>query len=224
MRLRDLPAEERPRERLLQRGAGSLSDGELVAVVLRTGRRGASAVEVAREVLEACGGLVGLVRADSAALPRAGLGPAKRAVLLAALEIGRRAARADVPDRDLLREPSAVARYLSVRYAAADQEVMGALYLDTRHRLIAEGELFRGALSRATVEPRPILKQGLLVGAAALLLFHTHPSGDPTPSAEDLAFTRRMAEAGEVVGVRLLDHLILGSARRWLSLRQRGAW
>jgi DNA repair protein RadC len=117
-----------------------------------------------------------------------------------------------------------VARYLCLRYGRSDQEIMGALFLDSRHRLISESELFRGTLARASVEPRPVLKEGLLRGAAALLLFHTHPSGDPTPSAEDLAFTRRMAEAGEVIGIRLLDHLILGSASRWISLRQRGAW
>lgn len=208
----------------MTRGAASLCDAELVAVLLGTGGRGVSALDLARSLIDDCGGLAGLVKAEASVLRRHGLGPAKTASLLAAVEIGRRAARAEVPVRELLREPSAVARYLALRYGTPDQEVMGALYLDTRHRLIAEGELFRGALNRATVEPRPILKQGLLVGAAALLLFHTHPSGDPTPSAEDLAFTRRMAEAGEVVGVRLLDHLILGSARRWLSLRQRGAW
>ena len=122
-----------------------------------------------------------------------------------------------------LSEPDAVARYLSMRYGCPDQEVMGALFLDARQRLLGESEHFRGTLSRAAVEPRPILKEGLLQGAAALLLFHTHPSGDPSPSAEDLAFTRRMSKAGEVVGIRLLDHLILGSGSRWLSLRQRGA-
>ncbi len=101
---------------------------------------------------------------------------------------------------------------------------MGALYLDTRNRLLAEHEFFRGTLSRAAVEPRAILKHGLLCDAAGFLLFHTHPSGDPSPSAEDLAFTRRIAEAGELVGVRLVDHLILGSGERWVSLKQRGAW
>jgi DNA repair protein RadC len=101
---------------------------------------------------------------------------------------------------------------------------MGALFLDTRNRLLAESEVYRGTLNRAAVEPRGLLKEALLRGAAGLVLFHTHPSGDPSPSAEDLAFTRRLAEAGELVGVRLVDHLILGSAGRWVSLRQRGAW
>ena len=104
------------------------------------------------------------------------------------------------------------------------QEVMGALYLDTRNRLLAEREIFRGTLNRAAVEPRPILRQGLALSAAGVILYHTHPSGDPAPSAEDLAFTRRIAEAGEVVGVRLVDHLIICPGERWVSLRQRGAW
>jgi DNA repair protein RadC len=222
--LSHVPLEERPRERLLVRGSRSVSDAELVAILLRSGSRRASAVELARGLLEGCGGLLGLVRADADALRRSGLGDAMSATVLAAVEIGRRVARAELPLEDPLREPAVVARYLCLRYGRSDQEIMGALFLDSRHRLIGESELFRGTLARASVEPRPILKEGLLRGAAALLLFHTHPSGDPTPSAEDLAFTRRMAEAGEVVGIRLLDHLILGSASRWVSLRQRGAW
>ncbi|HVS10424.1 MAG TPA: DNA repair protein RadC [Planctomycetota bacterium] len=222
--LSHVPLEERPRERLLERGTRSVSDAELVAILIRSGSRRASAVELARGLIEGCGGLPGLARADASALRRSGLGAATSAAVLAAVEIGRRVARAELPLEDPLREPAVVARYLTLRYGRTDQEIMGALFLDSRHRLIAESELFRGTLARASVEPRPILKEGLLRGAAALLLFHTHPSGDPTPSAEDLAFTRRMAEAGEVVGIRLLDHLILGSASRFTSLRQRGAW
>lgn len=101
---------------------------------------------------------------------------------------------------------------------------MGALFLDTRNRLIQDNEIFRGTLNRAAVEPRAILKQGLLRNAAGFVLFHTHPSGDPSPSAEDLAFTRRMANAGEVVGLRLVDHLIIGGGGRWVSLKKRGGW
>jgi DNA repair protein RadC len=152
------------------------------------------------------------------------LGDAKAAGLLAALELARRLARAQLPDRDLLSHPAAVSRYLLLRYGERDQEVMGALYLDTRHRLLGERELFRGTLDRAAVEPRAILKQALLVSAAGVLLFHTHPSGDPSPSAEDLAFTRRLADAGELLGIRLVDHLILGGQERWVSLRANGGW
>ena len=217
------PADERPRERLLRRGAATLSDAELVAVILRTGVRGTTALEAARGLLERCGGLRGLLSASSALRCR-GLGDAKISSLVAAVELGRRLARTDLPNRQPLREPAAVARYLWLRYSRPGQEVMGALFLDSRHRLVADQELFRGTLDRASVEPRQILKQGLLCDACFLVLFHTHPSGDPAPSAEDLCFTRRMSDAGEIVGIRLLDHLILGTARRWLSLKERGAW
>jgi len=222
--IRELPADERPRERLLAQGARALGDAELVALLVRTGRPGASALDVAREVLAGVGGLAGLAATGAPALLRKGLGGAKAATLLAAVEIGRRLARTEPVERAPLAHPAAVASYLALRYGLRDQEVMGALYLDTRHRLLAERELYRGTLNRAAVEPRQVLKEGLLHGAAGCILFHTHPSGDPSPSAEDLAFTRRMADAGEVVGIRLIDHLILGTVGRWTSLRERGAW
>lgn len=222
--IRELPPEERPRERLLVSGEAALSDAELLAVLLRTGRRGASALDLARELLREAGGLEGLPGLAPLALRRRGVGPAKAAAVRAAVELGRRLARAQLPERDPLGHPAAVARYLALRYGLPDQEVMGALYVDTRNRLLGERELFRGTLSRAAAEPRAILKEGLLRGAAGVILFHTHPSGDPSPSAEDLAFTRRLSEAGEVVGLRLVDHLVLGPSGAWVSLRQRGAW
>ena len=220
--IRELPADERPRERLLRTGGSALGDAELVAVLLRTGRRGESALAVARELLRSVGGLAGLATAPTAAMVRRGLGAAKAASLLAAVEIGRRLAGTEVAERAPLGNASTVARYLTLRFATLDQEVMGALFLDTRNRLIAERELFRGALARAVAEPRRILREGLLLGAAGCIVFHTHPSGDPSPSAEDLAFTRRLREAGETVGLRLVDHLVLGSVGRWVSLRERG--
>jgi DNA repair protein RadC len=222
--IREIPAHDRPRERLLREGGGALADAELLAVLLRTGCAGASALDLGRELLTAAGGLAGLATLDPGALRRRGLGAAKAAGLLAAVELSRRLARAELPDRLPLAHPEAVARYLLLRYAERDQEVMGALFLDVRNRLLGEAELFRGTLARAAVEPRAILKQALLRSAAGVLLFHTHPSGDPSPSAEDLAFTRRLAEAGELLGVRLLDHLVLGSGHRWVSLSRRGGW
>lgn len=222
--LRELDPDERPRERLLRHGGEVLADSELVAVVLGTGRRGHSAVDLARDVLDECGGLVGLLGAGPQSLRCNGLGPAKAAALLAAVELGRRLARARLPRRHPLDRPSAVADYLALRYARGDQEVMGVLYLDTRQRLMGECEIFRGTLNRAAAEPRSILKRGLLQDAAGFVLFHTHPSGDPTPSAEDLSFTRRVAQAGDIVGVRLVDHLILGGGGRWVSLRKQEAW
>lgn len=222
--LKQLPPEDRPREKLLIAGGSALSDAELVAVLLRTGRPGMSAIEMGQQLLAERGGLGGLLLADASALQRRGLGEAKAAALLAAIELGRRLARVRMPRRDLLDRPDAVVDYLYLRYAQLDQEVMGALYLDVRNRLIAESDIYRGTLNRTAVEPRAILKEGLLRSASSFVLFHTHPSGDPSPSSDDLTFTRRLAEAGELLGVRLLDHLIVGSTGRWVSLGRRGAW
>jgi DNA repair protein RadC len=222
--IKETPFDERPRERLHEHGSTILSDAELVALLLRTGTPVRGVMEIAREVVRDNGGLVGLLDARKEDLVREGLGEAKAATILAAIEIGRRLARRDVPDRQPLARPAAMASYLALRYRVRDQEVMGAVFLDVRNRLLAEKEIFRGTLCRAAVEPRVILKEGLLQGASSVVLFHTHPSGDPSPSLEDLAFTRRMAEAGDAVGIQLADHLILGSTGRWVSLKERGAW
>jgi DNA repair protein RadC len=220
--LRELPPDERPRERLLQNGSSALSDAELLAVLLRTGRRGQSVLDLARDLLESSQGLNGLLGTGPLLLKKAGLGPAKVAAVLAAVELARRFTKARMADRALLQDPQSVASYLELRYSLKGQEVMGALYLDTRNRLIGEKELYRGTLSRAAVEPRAILKEGLLRDAAGVVLFHTHPSGDPSPSTEDLGFTRRMVDASELVGLHLIDHLVLGAGGAWTSLRRQG--
>ena len=210
-----------PLERLRCLGQDALSDVELIALLLREGQRGATALEIAREVTSRVAGLLGLAQLDAALIRD--LGEANAAALLAAVELSKRLARAEMIRREVLDRPESVARYLTLRYGHHDQEIMGALYLDVRNRLIAEREIFRGTLSRAAVEPRAILKEGLLRSAFGFILFHTHPSGDPSPSTEDLTFTRRVADAGELLGVRLLDHMILGGSR-WVSLGRRGAW
>jgi DNA repair protein RadC len=148
----------------------------------------------------------------------------RTATVLAAVELARRVAKAELPARLDMGNPEAVARYLVLRHSQDDQEVMGALYLDVRNRLLGEVELYRGTIARCTCEPRAVLKEALLKGAVGVVLWHNHPSGDPSPSAEDLAFTRRVADAGELLGIRLLDHLVLGSGMRWVSLRRRGGW
>ena len=222
--IREMPEDERPRERLVAVGSAALSDAELVALLLRSGHPGCSALQMAGSLLHEHGGLAGLVGVPVTGLRRFGLGDAKAAALLAAVELGRRLARQQLPARQPLARPAEVARYLVLRYQQRDQEVMGALFLDVRHCLIGDREIFRGTLHRAAVEPREILKECLSRGAAGFALFHTHPSGDPTPSAEDVMFTRRMAEAAAVVGVELVDHLVLGATGRWVSLRERGAW
>ena len=215
---------ERPHQRLLRQGAAALSDRELLAVLLGSGLRGEASLEVAARVLRCHGGLGGLGTSSAEVLGRLALGPTVSAILLAAVELASRLARAGLPARRPLSHPQAVASYLGLKYRAPGQEIMGALFLDTRQRLIGEKEIYRGTLNRAAVEPRAVLKEGLLRDAAGFLLFHTHPSGDPSPSAEDLAFTRRIAQSGDLIGLRLVDHLILGSGKDWISLRQRGGW
>ncbi|HEV7516189.1 MAG TPA: DNA repair protein RadC [Thermoanaerobaculia bacterium] len=222
--IRELPETERPRERLLDQGSGALSDAELIAVLLRTGKVGCSALQMARELLSETAGLGGLLGLSAPALRRSGLGPAKVAALLAAIEIGRRLAREEIGERESIAGPRDVARYLALRYQVRDQEVMGALFLDSRKRLLGEREIYRGTLDRSVVEPREVLKECLLRGAFAVVLFHTHPSGDPSPSGEDLYFTQRMQQATDVIGVQLVDHLVLGSSGRFVSLLGKSAW
>jgi DNA repair protein RadC len=221
MLIRDLPPEDRPRGRLLENGSQALSDTELVSILLGSGRPRASAIDVAREVLRGCGGIAGLVGRSPEALRCRGIGEAKSATLVAAVELGRRMARATLPEREPLQAIEAVAEYLALRYARPGQEVVGAMYVDRKQRVVGECEHFRGTLSRAAVEPRPFLRECLLRNATGFLLFHTHPSGNPAPSLEDLTFTRHVAAACEVVGVRLLDHLIVGSPTHWVSLKRR---
>lgn len=220
----EAPADLRPRERLLTGGAQALSDAELLAVVLRNGRPGRSALELASDLLIEAGGVRGLAGACYDRLRRPGVGRAKVAAVLAATELACRMAAAEVPERRLLSHPDKVARWLDLRYGHLGQEVIGAFFCNVRHRLLAERELFRGTLNRAAVEPREVLREGLVRGTAAVLLYPIHPSGDPSPSRDDLLFTRRMSRAGEVVGVQLVDHLIVASGGRWVSLREQGGW
>ncbi len=227
--LREMPSGQRPRERLLAHGAGVLTDCELIAILLRTGHRGCSVLDLAYDLLyderRGLGGLPALallVEHDLPSLHRKGLGDAKAATILAAVELSRRLARAQIPERRPLGDMVGVARYLNLRYARRDQEVMGAIYVDVRGRVISEREHFVGSLDRASVEPRVVLKEALRLGAPAAVVFHNHPSGDPDPSREDLAFTRRLARAGAAVGIELVDHLVLGGGGRWVSMRERG--
>lgn len=202
------------RDRLLQNSKdANVTDRELLRLIA-----GPAACDY---IAEPGRSLASLLMADPAELA---VPEQETVALLATREILRRISLLEIPEREPLGHPAAVARYLALRFWKVDQEVMGALYLDTRNRLVAEAELFRGTLNRAAAEPRAILKEGLLRGAAGVILFHTHPSGDPSPSAEDLAFTRHLSEAGDIVGVRLVDHLTVGGPTRWISLRQRNAW
>ncbi len=208
----------RPRDRLLRQGPGSLTDAELIAVLMRAGRSGVPSEEIAEDLIREAGGLESLFKADRRLLKQYGATDSKAATLLAAHELACRVLRKDVRRR-LIRDPSKAVDYLMMRYGIPDQEVLGALYLDFRNNLVAEQEIFRGTICRAAVEPRQILKLALHYKAASVIVWHTHPGGDPSPSTEDRDFTLRLAKAGELLGVRLVDHLILGDRGEWESLR-----
>ena len=212
---------ERLPDRLLRDGPRSLSDAELVAVLLHSTCRDGSAPDLAHELLRDLGGLAGLGEVDEHLIDREGFGPVRAAVLLAVRELAARFGRARLIGREVLDRPAAVASYVALRYGGTDQEVLGVLFLDRRQRLITERELYRGTMTKITVEPRQVLKAALRHNAATITLFHTHPSTDPTPSAEDVAFTHRMASVCRLVGVRLADHLVVGGLGRWVSLVQR---
>jgi DNA repair protein RadC len=205
------PLEERPQERLLQKGAPALSDAELLALLLRTGGRGLSAVELARQVqarVEQAGGWDQLGAGGLMRLP--GLGPAKAAVLLAAVEMGRRgAAAASVPGARILTSRQAW-ELCRVEMEACLQENLMVLALDAKHHLLGRKRVSVGTLTQSLVHPREVFRPALEWNAAAVLVAHNHPSGDPTPSAEDHQVTRRLRQAATVLGLSLLDHLVVG--------------
>lgn len=218
--LRDVPAEERPRERLARLGPGALSNRELVALLLGTGCRGRSALAVADGLLAP--GLSRLASASWRELARGeGVGVAKAARVLAAVELGARVASRPEEGSPCLRTPADTARHLLPRYGSRPVETFGILALDVRHRLRHEEVVSVGCLTSSLVHPREVFHPAVLCRAAALVLFHNHPSGDPEPSAEDVALTRRLASAGTLMGIEVLDHLVLG-AGRYVSLHERG--
>jgi DNA repair protein RadC len=219
-RVRDLPPEERPRERLARFGASALSNRELVALLVGTGSRRASALDLAERLLDS--GLRGLaVRSLAELRGERGLGSAKASRVLAALELGARLASEGRGTPPSFRTPEESARYLLPRYGSRPVETFGLLALDVRHRLKREAVVSVGCLTSSLVHPREVFQEAVVSRAAALVLFHNHPSGDPEPSPEDLALTRRLASAGGLMGIEVLDHLILG-AGRYVSLKQRG--
>ena len=215
---------ESPKDRLLRAGPDALSDAELLGLLLKRGSQRASTTEIAQQLLDQVGGLIGLIRSAPEEWGPPLISDSQQASILAGLELFHRMNRAQLKIGNLLERPDHVAKYLFLKHYVPDQEVLGMLMLDSHNRLIDDCAVFRGTLTRAAVEPRPILKKALMGKAASVILFHTHPSGDPAPSAEDLGFTRRFAAASELLGIRLVDHMILGCPQRWVSLSQRGAW
>jgi DNA repair protein RadC len=221
MPITDWPADERPREKLLKRGAAALSDAELLAIFLRTGVAGRTAVDLARDLLSRFGGLRPLLQADPDAFCAArGLGEAKYTQLQAVLEMGRRHLSEALARGDALGSPDDTRRYLSARLRDYPFEVFACLFLDNRHRVIAFEELFRGTIDGASVHPREVLRRALTHNAAAVILAHNHPSGVAEPSRSDEAITRRLREALALVDVRVLDHIVVGDTL--VSFAERG--
>jgi DNA repair protein RadC len=213
---------EGPRERLDLLGPEALSDAELVALLLRTGERGADALAVAEELLARLGGLRGLAGAARRELRSvAGVGPVKGASLEAALEIGRRVATRRLRVGDVVLGPEDVFRHFHARLRDAPHERFLVLLLDGRHRVLREVVTSQGTLTASLVHPREVFRPALREAAAALILVHNHPSGDPAPSREDREVTARLARAGEILGVPVLDHVIVAE-HGWASLREQG--
>ena len=222
MRIRDWPDTERPREKLLARGGGALSDAELLAIFIGCGPRGQTAVDVGRALLAENGGLRGLLDRPATALAKLrGLGPARACALVAALELGTRHLQQQLERGDAFSDPDGAGQYLSRRLRPLPHEVFACLFLDTRHRLIAYEELFRGSLDGAEVHPREVAKRCLAHNAAAVILGHNHPSGNPEPSAADRAVTTRLKQALALLDVRVLDHFVIGDGAP-VSLARRG--
>ena len=218
------PAAERPREKLLLRGPTALSDAELLAIFLRTGVPGKTAVDLARDLLSEYGNLRTLLDADQKQFCRGhGLGLAKYVQLQAVLEMSRRHLRETLERGDTLSNPVDTRRYLTARLRGYAHEVFACLFLDNRHRVIAFDELFTGTLDGASVHPREVVKRALTHNAAAVIFAHNHPSGDAEPSAADISLTRKLAEALALIDVRVLDHFVVGDSEP-VSLQERGGW
>lgn len=222
MAIKDWPASERPREKLLARGSAALSDAELLAIFLRTGVTGKSAVDLARDLLHAFDGLRPLLAASQSAFCAApGLGNAKYAQLQAVLEMGRRHLYEELVRGEALTTPASSRQYLQARLCHYPYEVFACLFLDNRHRLIACEELFRGTVNGASVHPREVVRRALTHNAAAVILAHNHPSGVAEPSQADIHLTSRLKDALGLVDVRVLDHLVVAPGD-WASLAERG--
>ncbi len=211
MAIRDWPAHQRPREKLLTRGAASLSDAELLAIFLRTGTAGVSAVELAQRIQQHFGGIRGLLTADQLSFQNhPGLGPAKYAQLQAVMELARRHLLESLSERPLMDSVDEVRSYLRGRLRDSERELFHVLFLNGRHQLIASETLFSGTINSATVHVREVVRRGLQLNAAALIVAHNHPSGVSEPSQADIRLTTRLKGALELVDIRLLDHFVIG--------------
>jgi DNA repair protein RadC len=220
--MKAVAAHDRPREKLARAGASALGDNELVAVVLAQGRAGSSVLDLANALLEGIGGVTGLTRARFDDLMRVtGIGSARAAQLLAAVELGRRTVSRRPEERLKVTSPRVIGDYLLARFGNRPVEQFGVVLLDTKHRLMRATVLSVGTLDASVVHPREIFREAVAANAAAIVLFHNHPSGDPEPSFDDTRLTERFMAAGVLMGIDVLDHVILGDGR-YFSYRERG--
>lgn len=220
--LRDVPHDERPRERMMRYGAEALSHSELIAILLRTGTKRESAVHLAARILKECGSLRGLVDMSMSELVAIrGIGPAKAVQLRAGIELGRRVSRGGSSDPVTVRRPQDAADYVMEDLKLLRKEHFVCLFLNTKNHIIARETLSIGTLNASLVHPREVFRAAIKHNSASLICIHNHPSGDPTPSPEDISLTKRLMEAGELVGIDVLDHLVIGDGR-FVSLKEHG--
>ena len=218
--MKDLLPDDRPREKLRHHGPAALGDNELIALVIGSGSKRGDALSVANALLAAHGGLHGLVRCGIDEFVRiGGIGPARASQIVAALELGRRTLAHAPSARLQIRNAQDAAAYLMPRFGGRGVEQFGIVLLDSKHRVIRTAVLAVGTLNSSVAEPRDVFREAAIGGAAAIVVFHNHPSGDPTPSPEDVDLTRRLAAAGVLIGIDVVDHVILGDVRYW-SLKE----
>ena len=220
--MKGLSPDDRPREKLLRNGPTALGDNELVALVLGIGTRGADVLGVANELLRRRGGVHGLARSSADELSQGGgIGHARAAQLVAAVELGRRVAARGPSARVQLRSPHDAAAYLLPTFGARAVEQFGIVLLDSKHRVLRTTVVASGTLNSTIVQPRDVFREAMLGAAAAIVVFHNHPSGDPSPSPDDVELTRRLRAAGVLMGIEVVDHIVLGDAR-YCSLKEMG--
>jgi DNA repair protein RadC len=222
MSLKDLPADARPREKLLARGPAALADAELLALLLRTGFKGQGVLQLAQALLDNFGGLGGLLQAQPGDLKKVkGLGPAKRAEIAAVMEIARRAVAQELHDAPVFDSPAKVKQYVLLKLGNLAHEEFAVLFLDSQHRLLEMKTMFRGTLNQTSVYPREVVKEALALNAGAVVLAHNHPSGTAEPSRADEFLTNTLKSALHLIDVRVLDHLVVGGGNV-LSFAERG--
>lgn len=217
-----VPMSDRPRERMMRLGANALKNEELIAILLRTGSHGENVLHLAERLLMECGGLSGLARISFSELVKMkGVGTAKATELHAAFELGRRLLIASPEERPLIKSPGDAANHLS-DMALLEQEVMRTLLLDTKNRLIATPTVYKGSLHTTVIRVNELFREAVRQNCAAIIVAHNHPSGDPTPSPEDVAVTQEIVKAGKILDIDVLDHLVIGAPPKFVSLKERG--